>query len=161
MPSETRTDPTKPQIIADEDGTERFVVLPIERYRRLIEALEDAEDAAAIEAARGTPRMPMAQFQRIRDGEHPMRVWRETLGRTIAELAQEAGVKPLARCPCIARRGFPALSGRGGRPQGCDSAAARGVEALDRWPGIARRAPPAGADRRIATKTPARVRNAG
>ncbi len=94
MPPETRADPTKPQIIADEDGTERFVVLPIERYRRLIEALEDAEDAAAIEAARGTPRMPMAQFQRIRNGEHPVRVWRETLGRTIAELAQEAGVKP-------------------------------------------------------------------
>ena len=83
---------TEPQIIADADGTERFAVLPIDEYRRLVAALEDAEDLAAADRARGQPGLSMTQFQRIRDGEHPLRVWREALGRSVAQLAAQAGV---------------------------------------------------------------------
>ena len=83
---------TEPQIIADADGTERFAVLPIDEYRRLVAALEDAEDLAAADRARGQPGLSMTQFQRIRDGEHPLRVWREASGRSVARLAAQAGV---------------------------------------------------------------------
>jgi PHD/YefM family antitoxin component YafN of YafNO toxin-antitoxin module len=55
------------QYITDEDGRRISVVLPVEEYERLIEALEDAEDVrlydeAKAEIAAGAKPRPVAEF---------------------------------------------------------------------------------------------------
>jgi len=55
------------QYITDENGRRVSVVLPVEEYERLIEALEDAEDVrlydeAQAEIAAGAKPRPVAEF---------------------------------------------------------------------------------------------------
>lgn len=81
------------------------VTLARAEYEALIEALEDAEDIAAIreaelrEALEGKARarrnyLPMALVDRLLEGEHPIRVWRAHRGLTREALAASAGVAP-------------------------------------------------------------------
>ena len=65
-------------------------------YHALREALEDAADNATLLRLRaetaGEEAMPAALFDRILDGESPVRVWREFRGLRARELAEAAGV---------------------------------------------------------------------
>jgi DNA-binding XRE family transcriptional regulator len=79
------------------DG-EAFVALSRDAYDRLVEAAEDAADAAAIArfeqrlAAGEEEFVPSAMVDRILAGENLVRVWREHRGLTVSALAEMAGI---------------------------------------------------------------------
>ena len=83
---------SKPQIIRDRAGKAAFVVLPIEEYEALKAAREDAEDLAILAAVEGEEHVPYEVAERILSGEHPLRVWRQHRGLTLARLAEKAGL---------------------------------------------------------------------
>ena len=70
--------------------------VPLAEYHALREALEDAADNATLlglwAGNTGEEAMPAALFDRILDGESPVRVWREFRGLKARELAEAAGV---------------------------------------------------------------------
>ncbi len=84
--------------ILERDGRPAFAILPIEEYHRLLEALEDARDAATIEefydrlVAGEEETLPIAVMDRILDGENPVAVLRECRGLTLRSLANACGV---------------------------------------------------------------------
>ena len=80
------------QILADPAGQEHFAVVPIDAWRRTEAALEDAGDAARIAAGRAEPGLTRDQLDRLLAGVHPLRVWREARGLSVAGLAESAGV---------------------------------------------------------------------
>lgn len=85
----------KVQILKDEKGEDAFAVVPIDRWRALVAAGQDAEDAAAIAGSRGEERLPAAMVKRLVDGrEHPITIWREHRGMRAAALAKAAGISP-------------------------------------------------------------------
>ncbi len=67
-------------------------------YEALLEAIEDAEDAAALReveaklAAGETEEIPIEMAERLLEGASPVRVWREHRGLSQGELARRAGV---------------------------------------------------------------------
>ena len=85
------------QMITTPKG-ERMVVLPEAEYLRLLEALEDSEDRAAVRRFRDRlatgeeELLPSAMVDAILDGESRVRIWREHRGLTAAALAKKAGI---------------------------------------------------------------------
>lgn len=83
--------------IIEKDGHPEWAVLPYEDYCRLLAALEERLDAAALdEAARRlasgeVEALPADMVERLLD-EHPCKVWREFRGLTLEALAQAGGV---------------------------------------------------------------------
>jgi DNA-binding XRE family transcriptional regulator len=86
--------------IAQTDDT---VTLSRLDYERLLEALEDAEDIAALEVAGARERtlgeeaahadyLSAELVSRLLEGEHPVRIWREHRGLSQEELASFAGI---------------------------------------------------------------------
>ena len=77
---------------------EKFAIIPLAIYEKLIEAIEDAQEAADAKAieeriARGEGEyMPASVVDAILDGESPVKVYREYRKKTQAELAAEAGL---------------------------------------------------------------------
>ena len=74
-----------------------YVLVPRTDYQALIERLEDLEDAELVREAeaRGGPSrsaLPAALVKRLLAGEHPVRIWREHRGLTLAALSEKAGV---------------------------------------------------------------------
>ena len=71
-------------------------IVPLAEYHALRETLEDAADDATLLRLRkenaGDEAMPAVFFDRILDGESPVRVWREFRGLKARELAEAAGV---------------------------------------------------------------------
>ena len=71
-------------------------IVPLTEYHALREALEDAADDATLIRLRsenaGDAAMPAAFFDRILDGESPVRIWREFRGLKARELAEAAGM---------------------------------------------------------------------
>jgi hypothetical protein len=74
-------------------------------YEALVEAAEDAEDLAHLAAQEERERvlgveaahrdhLPGEMVKRMLAGEHPVRIWREQHGQTLAGLAKRAGVGP-------------------------------------------------------------------
>ena len=87
---------TEPQII-EQNGEPAFVVLPIADWQRLVEQLQDLEDALDIETITNDPNrrtIPAAVVDRLLDDEHPLKVWREHRGLSRAELATMTGLTP-------------------------------------------------------------------
>ncbi|KAI94098.1 XRE family transcriptional regulator [Rhodomicrobium udaipurense JA643] len=88
----------KTQTLVTPNG-ERLVVLPEAEYNRLMELVEDAEDAASIELfkarlARGAEEfLPDWFVKRSIDGENRLKLWREYRGLTMAALAEKSGVR--------------------------------------------------------------------
>ena len=82
--------------IIEKDGEPEYAVVPIEDYRRMVAALDDAADCAAIdrawadEAAGRT--VPGDVVNAILDGTPPLRAWRKCRGLTLDALADRAGV---------------------------------------------------------------------
>ena len=85
------------QIITTPSG-ERMVVLDEIEYERLVNALEDAEDDAAVRGfeeklASGEEELIPAEYvYRMLDGENRVAVWREFRGMTSKRLADAAGI---------------------------------------------------------------------
>ena len=75
-------------------GRPAFAILEIDEYDSLVRAAKDAEDIAAIRAARADPGelIPSEFAKRLVDGENAVRVWREYRGVTQVKLAARAGI---------------------------------------------------------------------
>lgn len=75
-----------------------MVTIPKEEYDRLLYAVEDLADLQSFDRTKamlvaGEDELIPAEFaDRILDGEHPLRVYRDLRGLTQAELAQTSGV---------------------------------------------------------------------
>lgn len=84
------------QFIDTDNG--RLAVLPEAEYLRLIEAIEDAEDIAAIDrfreklAAGEEELVPAEIAHRLLADENPVRVWREHRGISAADLARASNL---------------------------------------------------------------------
>ena len=86
----------EPQFI-ERNGEPAFVVLPIAEWRRLVEQLQDLEDALEIETITNDPNrrtIPAAVVDRLLDDEPPLEVWREHRGLSRAALAGMTGLTP-------------------------------------------------------------------
>lgn len=76
----------------------RFAVLPEADYLRLVEAIEDTADLAAVEryrarlAAGEEEALPGDMVKRMIDGESPLKLWREHRGLSARDLADRAGL---------------------------------------------------------------------
>ena len=87
----------KPQIIDTPEGG-KLVVLPLAEYEKLRKAAQAVTDVAAYDTAKrrlkaGEDELVPAEIaNRLLDGEHPLRVWRNHRGLTLAELAEAAGI---------------------------------------------------------------------
>ena len=74
------------------------VVVSRAAWKRIAEALEDADDRAALRTSKARinrgedDALPVALYRRIRSGEHPVRVWRDYRGLGLNELANRAKV---------------------------------------------------------------------
>ena len=68
----------KPRIIS-KDG-QLFAIIPVEEFQRLLRL-----------AGENLP-LPPALAQRLKDGEHPIRIFREYRGLTQVQLAASAGI---------------------------------------------------------------------
>ena len=80
----------------EKDGEPEYAVVPIDEYRRMVAALEDAADIAAIgrawdEDAAGET-VPGEVVNTILDGASPLRAWRLYRGLTLEVLADRIGV---------------------------------------------------------------------
>jgi DNA-binding Xre family transcriptional regulator len=77
---------------------DEMVVVPKNDFVRLVEAVEDAGDVAAIRkfehhlAASEEELIPAEFANRMIDGENPIRVWREFRGMSVKELADKAEI---------------------------------------------------------------------
>ena len=84
--------------ILEHQGRPVFALMPIEEYERLLTALEDAHDAAAIEGfyrrlvAGEEDTFPVEVVDRLLAGENPVRVLRAYRGLTLQEVADACGV---------------------------------------------------------------------
>ncbi len=84
--------------ILERDGRPAFAVLPIEEYERLVAALDDARDAAVIEAFHKSlisgeaETFPDEVVNRLLDGENPVKALRAHRGLTLQQLAEACGV---------------------------------------------------------------------
>ena len=85
------------QILTTPSG-ERLVVIPEAEYLALVEAREELQDIAAVDAfkrklAAGEEELiPSGIVDRILDGENKVRVWREHRGLSAKDLAEKAGI---------------------------------------------------------------------
>lgn len=79
---------------------ERMVVLDEAEYERLLDALEDAEDAAVVHRLEGErvsdkkELIPAEYTHRMLNGENRIAVWREFRGMKSKHLANAAGIAP-------------------------------------------------------------------
>lgn len=82
--------------IIEKDGEPEYAVLPMEDYRRMVAALDDAADCAAIDRAWADDAagrtVPGEVVNAILDGAPPLRAWRKCRGLTLDALAGRAGV---------------------------------------------------------------------
>jgi len=91
----------KPQIIT-KDGKPEYAVIPYQEYRRLMEDAEMLADVRSFDAARKAydagveEAIPSEVVDRLLDGDHPVRVWREYRSVSAAELAKACGVSAAA-----------------------------------------------------------------
>jgi len=87
----------KPQIIA-RDGKPEYAVIPYQEYQRLVADAEMLADVRCFDAARKAldageeEAIPSEVVDRLLDGDHPVRVWREHRKVSAAELAKACGV---------------------------------------------------------------------
>ena len=87
----------KVQVI-EKDGHPEYAVLAFEDYERLREEAEMLADIRAYDAARAriaagdNEFFPSELLDRLLSGEHPLKVWREYRGLTLAQLGNACGV---------------------------------------------------------------------
>lgn len=83
------------QIIRDGNGEPAFAVLPVDEYERLLEAADEATAVRAFDAYKEIrpETFPADVADRLLDGEHPVKVFREYRDMTQAQLGAAAGLK--------------------------------------------------------------------
>jgi len=83
----------KPQVL-EVEGKPSLAVIPLAEWQRIIERLEDAEDALAVRRWRADPgeTIPADVVNRLLDGENKIKVWRMHRGLTQQALAEACGV---------------------------------------------------------------------
>ncbi len=83
----------KPQVL-EVEGKPRLAVIPLAEWQRIVERLEDAEDALAVRRWRAAPgeTIPADVVNRLLDGENKIKVWRVHRGLTQQALAEACGV---------------------------------------------------------------------
>jgi DNA-binding XRE family transcriptional regulator len=83
----------KPQVL-EVEGKPRLAVIPLADWQRIVERLEDAEDALAVRRWRADPgeTIPAEVVNRLLDGENKIKVWRMHRGLTQQALAEACGV---------------------------------------------------------------------
>jgi DNA-binding XRE family transcriptional regulator len=83
------------QIIRDQNGNPAFAVLPINEYERLLEVADEAASIRAFDAYKTTQpdTFPDEVANRLLNGEHPIKVFREHRGMTQTQLAEVAGLR--------------------------------------------------------------------
>jgi DNA-binding XRE family transcriptional regulator len=84
---------SKPQVI-EVEGKPSLAVVPLSEWQRIIERLEEAEDALAVRRWQANPgeTVPAEIVDRLLDGENKIKVWRTHRGLTQQELAEACGV---------------------------------------------------------------------
>ncbi|MCK2097545.1 helix-turn-helix domain-containing protein [Thauera aromatica] len=86
------------------DGKPEYVVLPWAEYRALLQALDDARDAARLDefarklASGEEETVPAAVVDALLCGDNPVKVWREHRGLTQEALAAQAGISKAYLC---------------------------------------------------------------
>lgn len=82
------------QIIRDGNGKPAFAVLPIDEYERLLEAADEVLANRAFDAYKTIQpeTFPDHVAERLLNGEHPVKVFREHRGLTQKQLADAAGL---------------------------------------------------------------------
>lgn len=85
------------QIIKQKDGG-KLAVMPYEEFVRLRDQAELLEDLKALDRAlkEQDETLPIEMVDRLLEGEHPIRVWRDHRGMTAAALATAVGVSKSA-----------------------------------------------------------------
>lgn len=84
--------------ILEHNGVPAFAVIPIDEFNRLIEPLEDAEDASTLErlaadvASGNEKTYPHEVIKALINGANPVKVFREYRNMTPAQLALACGV---------------------------------------------------------------------
>ena len=83
----------KPQVL-EVAGKPRLAVVPLAAWERIVERLEDAEDALAVRRWRANPgeTVPAEVVNRLVDGENRIKVWRVHRGLTQQALADTCDV---------------------------------------------------------------------
>jgi len=83
----------KPQVL-EVEGKPRLAVIPLAAWQRIIERLEEAEDALAVRRWRAgrSETIPAEIVNRLLDGENKIKVWRSHRGLTQQALADACGV---------------------------------------------------------------------
>ena len=83
----------KPQVL-EVEGKPRLAVVPLVEWERIVERLEDAEDALAVGRWRANPgeTVPAEVVNRLVDGENRIKVWRMHRGLTQQALADTCDV---------------------------------------------------------------------
>lgn len=83
------------QIIRDGNGRAVFAVLPIAEYERLLDAADEAAAVQAFDAykAAAPETFPDEVADRLLNGDHPVKVFREYRGMTQSQLAQATDLK--------------------------------------------------------------------
>lgn len=77
----------------ERDGV-RFALVPETELKGMLEALEDAADIAAYDAAmaKAKEQVPAELVDRLIAGESPIKIWREHRGMTQKQLAEAAEI---------------------------------------------------------------------
>lgn len=102
--------------ILEANGKPAFAVLPIDEYRALLELVEDARDASALNRAakryakQEDETIPALVVDRLLAGEAPVRVWREHRGLTAAMLAELIDVTPAHISKLETGKGEPSIA---------------------------------------------------
>lgn len=78
----------KPQVL-EVEGKPRLAVIPLAEWQRIVERLEEAEDALAVRRWRAdrSETIPADVVNRLLDGENKIKVWRMHRGLTQQALA--------------------------------------------------------------------------
>ena len=82
-------------VILYHDGRPVYAVVPIDDWRKIVEALEDLEDIRALDEIRSDPNeefLPAEMVYALLDGDNPIRVWREHRRLSQQQLAEAAGI---------------------------------------------------------------------
>ena len=79
--------------IIEQDGKPVFAVVPFAEWQALLQRLEARQDIDDAHAARDGESLPAELVNRLLDGDdHPLRVWRQYRGLTLAALAAQVEV---------------------------------------------------------------------
>jgi len=78
-------------------GRSETITLLRAEFEALVQRLEDAEDTrdlrSAVTEAESRTYLPSDAVERMIEGEHPVRIWREQRGLTLADLAAKAAMQ--------------------------------------------------------------------